>query len=576
MSPAVLSSVILLGALVLFVSEKVRHDLIAVIALVACLIFGLVTPANAFEGFADPAVVAVASVLVVGRALELTGAASAVAHRLMPKHLDFGSRLAILLAIAAFLSAFMNNIAALVITMPLATALARETGHGPGATLMPLAFATILGGMTTLIGTPANLILSSVRERELGTPFGFFAMTPVGLAVCAVGLIYLAFAGWRLLPRRRTGAESRLSPWRVFDLQVASGALVDRTALLTALRSAKARLLALYAKGNRVAWPLDGKLSKGDRLVVLSRQDHRSVAAALPLSTQVDPVPAAGRVTARMTVAYGSRLIGNGHDAVRFETRGELAVIGAGPRSAALRSPLAALTIEAGDQLFIEGTPDALAAHAARLRLLEIDRTDAIKVDVRRALRTVAIFLIAIAAIIVGGVNPALAFLGAAAAIAAFRLMPSDEVYKSIDWSVIVLLGAMIPVGASFESSGAAGHVADFMGSVLAGYSLPMVIASVCAATLLLSIFLNNVATSVIMGPLAIKLASLLGVNPDALLLAVLIGASSDFLTPIGHQNNLLVMGPGGYRFSDYARAGALLSLLVITTSAAVLASLFG
>jgi di/tricarboxylate transporter len=172
--------------------------------------------------------------------------------------------------------------------------------------------------------------------------------------------------------------------------------------------------------------------------------------------------------------------------------------------------------------------------------------------------------------------SPAIAFLAGAIAVAALRLIPADEIYQSIDWSVVVLLAAMIPVGQAFQASGAADIVAHWLADALSGAPLFWTLSLLCAATLLLSIFLNNVATAIVMGPIAIQLATLLGVSPDAALLAVLVGASSDFLTPIGHQNNMLVMGPGGYRFTDYARAGALLALLTVATAAGALAFAYG
>ena len=224
----------------------------------------------------------------------------------------------------------------------------------------------------------------------------------------------------------------------------------------------------------------------------------------------------------------------------------------------------------------MRGAPDAIARFATSARLLEIDRLDPVPVDRRRALAILGIFLCAIIAIVFGHVSPALAFLGAAVALAATRLIAADEIYRSIDWSVIVLLAAMIPVGQSFETSGAAATAARLLAELLAGAPLPLVLMAICAVTILLSIFLNNVATAIIMGPLAIDAAGLLGVSPDAALLAVLVGASADFLTPIGHQNNLLVMGPGGYRFTDYARMGAPLVVLVVLITGAVLTGLYG
>lgn len=571
MNPALLSTLILVFSLVLFVSEKVRHDLVAVLALFACRIGGLTTPDKALAGFGDPAVIAVAAVLVVGRAVELSGIAGVFARTIVPATAGFAVRLSALLLVGAILSAFMNNIAALVITMPIATAIARQSKRAPAATLMPLAFATILGGMTTLIGTPANLILSSVREAELGTTFGFFDMAPVGGTVAAAGLVYLAVAGWRLLPVRQSARDLARAPWRVFELTV--GTAVRRNDLLPALRGASVRLLAAFRDDASVS---DCDFAAGDRLLLLSRDNQWTVAEATGLRSTVAPALVSSGVTARVVVAHGSFLVGLRHEAVWIRSDQALAVVAAGPRAARQRAPLATLRIEAGDQLFVRGNPDAIARFATSARLLEIDRIDPVPVDRRRALAVLGIFLCAIAAIVFGHVSPALAFLGAAAGLAATRLIGPDDLYRSIDWSIIVLLAAMIPVGQSFETSGAARIAATLLADVLSGAPLPAVLMAVCAVTLLLSIFLNNVATAIIMGPLAIDAAGLLDVSPDAALLAVLVGASADFLTPIGHQNNLLVMGPGGYRFGDYARMGAPLVVLVVIVTGVVLSLAYG
>lgn len=573
MSPAAVSALILLGALVLFVSERVRHDLVAVLALVACVAAGLTPPAQAFAGFADPAVVAVASVLVLGRAVELSGIAARVAQGVIPARAPFHLRLSLLLIVGAALSAFMNNIAALVITMPVATEIARAARRPPGTTLMPLAFATVLGGMTTLIATPANLVLSSVREERLGAPFGFFAMTPVGVAVAVVGLGFLAQLGWRLLPMRRAARREREAPWRVFELRVPAPRPL--APLRRLLRDARARPVAVLRDGS-AAEPMPAALEADDRLLLLARQNQWRVARDTGLESAHAALDVPGVVTARAVVANGSPLVGLSHEAVRIRSEGRLAVVAAGPGAARAREPLDAARIAVGDQLFIRGPADALAAFARWGRLLEVDRLDAVPLASRRAALTVGIFGLAIVAIVAGGVSPALAFFAAAAAAAMLGLLPGKEVYASIDWTVVVLLAAMLPVGRSFETSGAAGVAAQWAGQGLAGLPLPVVLAALCGLTAILSVFLNNVATAIIMGPLAVDTAGLLGVHPDAALLAVLVGASSAFLTPIGHQNNLLVMGPGGYRFGDYARMGLPLTVLVVGTSALTLALIYG
>lgn len=576
MTPALLSAVILVATLVLFVSDKVRHDLVALIALFACLLAGLVAPGEALAGFADPAVVTVAAVLVVGRAVELSGIAGVFVRRAIPIGWGFAPRLAAVLVVGAALSGFMNNIAALVITMPIASEVARQAGRSPGATLMPLAFATILGGMITLIGTPANLILSSVREQELGAGFSFFQMAPVALAVTGAGLLYLTTIGWRLTKARRGSAAVEARPWRVFELDVPADAdAITFGAVAALLRKAEARTLALFRDDERVPLSAGKPVERGDRLLLLSRKDATAVAEAAELAPVVAPA-SEDEVTARVVVANGSFLIGWNYQTINARSDGRLCVVAAGPRAARLRQPLHRLSIQPGDQLYVRGQPEALAEFVTRARLLEIDRFDPPPAVTSRALLVLGIFAAAILTTVLAGVSPAITFLAAAAAIAGLRLMPSAEVYRSVDWSVVLLLAAMIPVGRSFETSGAADATAAFLAANLAGLALPVILGTICTATMLLSIFLNNVATALVMGPLAIQLARLLEINPDAALLAVLIGASSDFLTPIGHHNNALVMGPGGYRFTDYARVGAVLAVIVVVTTATFLSSRWG
>lgn len=574
LTPAMMSALILGGSLIMFVSERVRHDLVALIALFGCLLTGLVTPSQAFSGFADPAVLAVAAILVVGRAVELSGVASAIARVAIPTRAGFATRLATLLAVAMLLSAFMNNIAALVITMPVAIEIAREAKRPPGATLMPLAFASILGGMTTLIGTPANLILSSVRNAELGFHFGFFTMAPVGVAVAVLGLLYLSLIGWRLLPARESPEQRRRPPWRVFELVVPQGGMA-LSHIRAGLSIAKARIVAAFRFGERLAIGRDTRFNAGDRFLLLSRSEIDTVAEKSGLADPEHGEDPPGSITARVVVGHGSYLLGSGHHELQIRSGDQLRVVAVGPRAVREKVPLARLRVRPGDQLFVRGPQSDLANYLTSARLLEVDRFDPVPVAGSRSVFILGIFLFAILAIVLGGVSPAVAFVAAAVVLAATHLIPTDEIYRSIDWSVIVLLGAMIPVGHSFEQSGAAAIAAQWLGHALVGQSLFVALAAICGVTLLLSIFLNNVATAVIMGPLAIDAAHLLGVDANAALLAVLIGASSDFLTPIGHQNNLLVMGPGGYRFTDYVRMGGILVVLVVMMAAFVLSTYY-
>lgn len=579
-SGAFLSSAIMLLALGLFISDRIRPDAVALIVLLLAWATGLVSMDEALAGFASTAVVTVAAVLVIGRAMEFTGAAATLTRWMVPNVRFVAVRFAGVLAMGMLLSAFMNNIAALVITMPAAYALAREHKMPPGAFLMPLSFATILGGMTTLIGTPANLILSSVREDTVGQPFGMFDMTYVGGAVALAGLAYLVTIGWNLTPRRPSEAAPAGSPpVLVYELGLPIGAARGRTTVASvraALRKSGAVLLAVFRDGSRARLESYAMLHHDDRLLVMSREEPWGIARRAELIPDAEWEHVPGLVTARVLVIHGSSLIGDGYGAIEARTEGRVRVIAAGPRAAREKHPLASMTIHAGDQLFIQGPAEEVGALIRRNRLLEIDRRATLVRAGRPAMLVGGIYAAALLLATLFEVSIAGCFLMAALAICLLRLLPPDEAYRSVDLPVLVLIAAMIPIGRAFDDAGGTRAIADAIGWLLSGAPLPLVLAVICGASMLLSIFLNNVATALVMGQVGVGAAASLGISPDAALLAVLVGTSCDFLTPIGHQNNLLVMRPGGYRFRDYPRVGAPLSVMTIVVTAYVLSRAYG
>jgi di/tricarboxylate transporter len=579
MSDAFLSSAIMLLALGLFVSDRVRPDAVALIALLAAWLTGLLSMEAALAGFASTAVLTVAAILVIGRAMEFTGAAATLTRWMVPNVRFVTVRLAGVLIMGMLLSAFMNNIAALVITMPAAFAIAREHKLPPGALLMPLSFATILGGMTTLIGTPANLILSSVREDTVGEPFGMFDMTYVGGAVALAGLLYLLVIGWRLTPRRASkDGGSRSSSVLVYELGLPMGAIQGRTTLAgvrAALRGAGGVLLAVFRDSGRVRLEPHSLLHHDDRILVLSREEPWDVAKRARLIAEAEWEHVPSLATVRVSVIHGSSLIGDGYGAIEARSEGKVRIIAAGPRAAREKHPLASMTIHAGDQLYLQGPEEELGTLIRRSRLLEIDRKASLVRAGKPALLVGAIYGAALLLATLFGISITACFIAAALAICLLRLLPADEAYRSVDLPVLVLIAAMIPIGRAFDASGGTSAIAQAIGWALSGSPLFLVLAAICAVSMLLSIFLNNVATALVMGQVGVDAAAALGISPDAALLAVLIGTSCDFLTPIGHQNNLLVMRPGGYRFKDYPRVGAPLSVMTVLITAYVLSSVY-
>lgn len=581
MGDAFLSSAIMLLALVLFVSDRIRPDAVALIILLLAWLTGLVSLEEALAGFGSPAVLIVAAVLVVGRAVEFTGAAQAMTGLFVPKVPIASIRIGGVLLMGTLLSAFMNNIAALAITMPIALNVAREHKLPNGAVLMPLAFATILGGMTTLIGTPANLIISSVREDRLGAPFGMFDMTPVGGALALAGLLYLMLIGWRLAPYgddERGEYEVEATQVLVFELALPMAAMKGQIRLdviRRRLRDCGAVLLSVLRDGERAKLEGEALLFHDDRLLVMSREPPWEVAGSAGLFADAEPDPP-DAVTAHVTVVHGSTLIGQDYGAIAARTAGAVEFIAAGPRAARLRGPLGTILIEAGDQLHLRGDQDALERLIRHARLLEIGRQVAPARPGRAALLVVAIYASAVLLSAAFGVATTAAFIAAALAICLLRLLPADEAYRSIDIPVLILLAGMIPVGRAFNEAGGSDAIAGALGWLLAGAPLFIMLAAIIAVTMMLTVFLNNIATALVMAQVGVEAATGLGINPDAALLAVLIGSSCDFLTPIGHQNNMMVMRPGGYRFRDYPKVGAPLSVLAILFTAYVLAQIYG
>jgi di/tricarboxylate transporter len=508
---------------------------VALIALLLGWATGLMTLEEALSGFGSPAVLIVAAVLVVGRAVEYSGAAQAMADLFVPKVRFVSIRFAGILFMGMALSAFMNNIAALAITMPIALGIAREHKLPPSAVLMPLSFATILGGMTTLIGTPGNLIVSTVREDAVGAPFGMFDMTPAAGALAIAGILYLTLIGWRLAPRRAPDGGEGEGGVLAFELAPPMAAFQGKLRLAEvrrALRKAGGVLLGVMRDGARARLSADARLFHDDRLLVLSRDPPWEVASKAGLFAAVDADPP-GSVAAHVSVGYGSSLVGEDYGAIAARTDGAVEFIAAGRRAARLRRPLETNLIQPGDELHLRGPAPAVAQFIRSARLIEIGRRATPGRPGRPALLVIGIYALAVVTAAIG-VPTTAAFIVAALVICLAKLLPPDEAYRAIDIPVLILLAGMIPIGRAFNDAGGSEAVAAALGWSLQGAPLFVVLAAIIAVTMLLTVFLNNVATALVMAQVGLEAARGLGISPDAALIAVLIGSSCDFLTPIG------------------------------------------
>ena len=614
---------ILAATVGLFFWGRWRHDMVALASLLACVFAGLVPADAAFAGFGHPAVITVAGVLVLSSGLQSTGAVDALTQRVLVATSGPVRGMALLIGIGAVLSAFMNNVGAMALLMPVAVQLASRHDIPPGKVLMPLSFGTILGGMTTLIGTPPNLIVSSFRAGTGAGTFGMFDFTPVGFAVAAGGFVFLILLGWRIVPARvQKGAASfdtgtyLTEAWVTEDGKAVGKRLqeVERK-----LEEADAQVVGMVRNAFRVIAPNPWRvLRPGDILVIeaepeslsgaisslgLSLDDPdaapksdatdtnaepKSVAAdksgsdAIRAAADGDDTTGSGKSDGKarskrdkkrseneeaalqeLVVLPRSELIGRSVNEIHLGTRFGINLLAISRQGRQSIRRLRSTAIRAGDVLLMQGVPEAMSEFAREFGCVPL-ATRNISFPARgKASLAAGVMGCAIIGAAFGLLPAAIAFAAAALIYMVTKIVPADDAFNAIDWPVIVLLGALIPVAGAMATTGAADALAKAL-LASAGDHPVFALAIVLVVTMTLSDFMNNAATAAVMCPIAISVAGQLGVNVDAFLMAVAIGGSCAFLTPIGHQNNTLILGPGGFGFGDYWRLGLPMEILVV------------
>lgn len=562
---------VLASALAFFLWGRWRHDVVALGALLASVLMGLVPAHQAFSGFADPAVITVAAVLVLSRAIRDSGLLDRFLGPLGGRLATTTRQVAALGGLTGFLSMFMNNVGALALVMPAAIRLARRTGTSPAQVLMPLAAMSLLGGLVTLIGTPPNLLISALRRQELGTDYAMFDFAPLGLPLTLAGLAYLA-VGWRLLPRRRAAREEDEPPFRIEDYIVEvvvgdgspfRGRSIDE--LETALEG-RLRVLALLRQDRpRNIASRFRRLFPGDVLQIEAEPTglrELLAKAGLQLAGRAPGESAKGLAVVEAVVTAGSPLVGRTAAELALRERYALNLLAIRRGGDPPEARLALVPIQAGDTLMLEGPPELAIEELVELGCLPIVDRGVRLERPEIAWRPALVMLAAVALVTLGLLPAAIAFTLAVLALLLFRVMEPDAAYRAIDWSVIVLLGAFMPVADALQATGAAELLAGLLARATAGSDPIWALALVLLATMAITPILNNAATVLLVGPVAVAYAKGAGLSVDPFLMAVAIGASCDFLTPMGHQSNTLVLGPGGYRFVDYARLGLPLSIL--------------
>jgi len=568
----------------LFVWGRWRYDLVALMALMAVLVGGVVPADQAFVGFGHPAVITVAAVLVISRALQHSDAIAWIVRRVTDAKLGASLQVGVIAALVAALSGFMNNVGALALLMPVVLQIARKADRSPRELLMPLAFGSLLGGLVTMIGTPPNIIVATVRADYAAEAFGMFDFTPVGAAVAVVGVVFIALVGWRLIPKHEAPTQSD----RVFEIDdyITEVRIPPKTPLIgKTIREAYEHgvsddivFVSIHRRGRqRYAPPLDAVLRSGDHLLI--EGDAHSIDETIKatglhlvgsraLHAQVMQSETIGMMEAVVTPA--SALVRRTAGEVGLATRHHMNLIAIARHGVPVRRRLNQVRFQPGDVLLLQGDTETMPYALSELGCLPLAERR-LTLHKARSMIPIAIFLAAIVISAFGLLTAPVAFVGAVALLLASGHVSLRDAYDSVDWPILVLLGAMIPVGQALELSGGSMLIADAIASTSAYLPPWAMLTLVLVAAMMLSDLMNNAATAVLMAPLAAKLAQRLDLSPDPFLMAVAIGASCAFLTPIGHQSNVIVMGPGGYRFGDYWRMGLPLEAIICAVSVPII-----
>jgi len=576
----------------LFVFGRPRYDVVAIAALCVAVFLGLVATPSAFAGFGHPATITVAAVLIISRALTASGAIDMVARRLVPEAERLDVRIAGLGGLAAGVSALINNVGALALLMPVAIQSSLKAKQSPALILMPIAFASILGGLVTLIGTPPNIIVATFRGEANGAPFAMFDFTPVGAAVALAGLLFVALVGWRLVPKH---ARDHAVTEELFDISeyVTEGRVLKESSAngktLAELEDDAAKHDALIigvVRGRRQVRVSPREAVKTNDKLLLEGSPEALDKLISDLGLKVIGTGSgegqrlfgeSGTELFEAVVGPRARIEGRTVESLRLPSRYGVNLLAVARQGRPARGRLATFRPQAGDVLLLQGDPDHLPEVIRSLGCLPLaGRGLQFGKDSRQAWYAIGIFALAVAAAATGLTGLTIAFAAAVVALVVSGILPLRELYDGVDWPVIVLLGAMIPLGGALETTGTTDLIAGGIVGAAAGVPAWVVLVLVLVVTMTLSDILNNAATAVIMAPIGLRVAEQLGVNGDAFLMAVAVGASCAFLTPIGHQNNTLVMGPGGYKFGDYWRMGLPLEILITLVATPMIVIVWG
>ena len=597
LSPSTLVFIVLGLTLVAFIWGRFRYDLVALAALLGSVMLGLVPADDAFAGFGHPAVITVAAVLVLSRGFERSGVVDVIANQVLKVGERLLLQLLVLVGTVVVLSGVMNNVGALALLLPVAMRLAREHNTSPSLLLMPLAFGSLLGGLTTLIGTPPNIIIAAYRGNMTGENFGMFSFSPVGIVVALAGLIFIVLVGWRLTPKR-SGQAAADDMFDTANYLVELNVTEDSKANGLTLQQLRDELdetipvLAVVREDNRRAgYQFHGVLQEGDILLLEAGPDELKLledkvglsAIAEPeepdeaqeqeqetdakKGDERQPVDTEGLQLIEAVIRNDSMMVNRSVRELRLNHQFGLHLVAVARDGGRLKQRLRDIRFQTGDVLLLQGSENEIADSLSTLGCLPLANRELHLGQPRKLAVSVGIFALAIAAMMFDLLPAAVAMSSAALASLLIGVLSLRDGYQAIDGPVIVLLAAMLPVGEALETSGGADIIADAL--LRFGVEWPIVVSLVglFLLSMLLSNVVNNAAAALLMAPIAASLANGFDASLDPFLMVVAVSASCAFLTPIGHQSNTLVLGPGGYRFGDYWKLGLPLSLVVMAAA---------
>ncbi|QNU61681.1 SLC13 family permease [Vreelandella titanicae] len=604
LTPSTLVFIVLGLTLAAFIWGRFRYDLVALAALLGSVMLGLVPAESAFAGFGHPAVITVAAVLVLSRGFERSGVVDIIANQVLKVGENLLLQLLVLVGTIVVLSGIMNNVGALALLLPVAMRLAREHNTSPSLLLMPLAFGSLLGGLTTMIGTPPNIIISSYRRDVTDEAFSMFSFSPVGIVVALAGLAFIVLVGWRLTPKRSGQASTDemfdtanyLVELKVGEESKAKGLTLQQ--LRDELDETIPVLAVVRDDNRRAGYNFHGALEEGDILLLEAGPDELQMLEdkvglsaiaeleedpgaedAEPTESDKDPankkdseqdrqpVDTEGLQLIEAVVRNDSMMINRSVRQLRLNHQFGLHLVAVARDGGRLKQRLRDIRFKNGDVLLLQGSENEMSDSLASLGCLPLASRELHLGQPRKLAMSIAIFALAIVAMLFDLLPAAVAMSSAALISLLIGVLPLREGYQAIDGPVIVLLAAMIPVGEALETSGGADLIANALLSFGSDWPVVVTMIGLFLLSMLLSNVVNNAAAALLMAPIAVSLANGFDVSLDPFLMVVAVSASCAFLTPIGHQSNTLVLGPGGYRFGDYWKLGLPLSLVVLVVA---------